>query len=67
MSAYDLETVIARFQQALASAVSELEDAGLTIGDLCVAIRSMERELSTGVVPPFDDSTSEENHPQHPV
>ena len=59
MDAYNLRTVLARFESAVSNWDCSLEDAGLTIGDLCVAIRMIERELSTGVVPPSAD-----DHPE---
>lgn len=65
MDAYDLKAVLARFEAAVSEWDCSLEDAGLTIGDLCVAIRSMKRELSTGVVPPFVFNTSAANQPPH--
>lgn len=58
MDAYNLKTVIARFESAVSNWDCSLEDAGFTIGDLCVAIRTMKRELSTGVVPPSVDNHS---------
>lgn len=58
MDAYNLKTVIARFESAVSDWDCSLENAGLTIGDLYVAIRAMERELSTGVVPPSADNHS---------